>query len=309
MSMLRTKYGPALSLPTTDGHQLEPPNNGNVGWSANEPCTTAFVAKSRSGGAATRHIFRSGSSSTGNHILFTTTGPVPNARHEGAGGAVTISGGSMVNDTTWHTLLTTWRPHFFGLYLDGNLVASSTAANTATSTAWSIFRFGWGFSTNQDFNGDIALIACFAASWTPAMIRRWNADPFGFLRPWTRCLRSWEVRHRPRPPRPAQAWSPSSWDSVEWLCLGKLSRDRPHGAPPAWFGRSRARSDHAPGLPGSGSPHTRRAGPTAFGLVPLEALAPELPVAAYSVPRPLHGIGDSGLRWLLAPSCPSPSQA
>jgi hypothetical protein len=183
MSMLRTRCGPALSLPTTDGHELEPPNSGNVGWSANEPYTTAFVVKSRSGGAATRHIFRSGSSSTGNHILF-TTGPVPNARHEGAGGAVTISGGSMVNDTTWHTLLTTWRPHFFGLYLDGNLVASSTAANTATSIAWSIFRFGWGLSTNQDFNGDIALIACFAASWTPAMIRRWHADPFGFLRPW-----------------------------------------------------------------------------------------------------------------------------
>ena len=73
-------------------------------------------------------------------------------------------------------------PQFFGLYLDGNLVASSTAANTVTSTAWSIFRFGWGFSTNQDFNGDIALIARFAASWTPAMICRWNADPFGFLR-------------------------------------------------------------------------------------------------------------------------------
>jgi hypothetical protein len=90
----------------------------------------------------------------------------------------------MVNDTTWHTLLTTWCPHFFGLYLDGNLVASSTAANTATSIAWSIFRFGWGFSTSQDFNGDIALIACFASSWTPAMVRRWHADPFGFLRPW-----------------------------------------------------------------------------------------------------------------------------
>jgi hypothetical protein len=76
MSMLRTRYGPALSLPTTDGHELEPPNNGNVSWSANEPYTTAFVVKSRSGGPATRHIFRSGSSSTGNHILFTTTGPV-----------------------------------------------------------------------------------------------------------------------------------------------------------------------------------------------------------------------------------------
>jgi hypothetical protein len=43
---------------------------------------------------------------------------------------------------------------------------------------------GWGFSTSQDFNGDIALIACFASSWTPAMVRRWHADPFGFLRPW-----------------------------------------------------------------------------------------------------------------------------
>jgi hypothetical protein len=62
---------------------------------------------------------------------------------------------------------------------------AATAASTATSIAWSIFRFGWGFSTSQDFNGDIALrIACFAASWSPAMIGRWNADPFGFLRPW-----------------------------------------------------------------------------------------------------------------------------
>jgi hypothetical protein len=42
-----------------------------------------------------------------------------------------------------------------------------------------IYRWGWGFSTNQDFNGDIALIACFASSWTPAMVRRWHADPFG----------------------------------------------------------------------------------------------------------------------------------
>ena len=40
------------------------------------------------------------------------------------------------------------------------------------------------FSTNQDFNGDIALILCCGACWTGHMIRRWNADPFGFLRPW-----------------------------------------------------------------------------------------------------------------------------
>jgi hypothetical protein len=61
--------------------------------------------------------------------------------------------------------------------------ASSTAVAT-NSGLFGIYHWGWGFSTSQDFNGDIALIACFAASWTPAMIRRWNADPFGFLRPW-----------------------------------------------------------------------------------------------------------------------------
>jgi hypothetical protein len=30
---------------------------------------------------------------------------------------------------------------------------------------------GLGFSTSQDLNGDIALIACFASTWTPAMVR------------------------------------------------------------------------------------------------------------------------------------------
>jgi hypothetical protein len=35
-------------VPTTNGPELEPPNNGNVGWSANEPYTSAFVRKPRS---------------------------------------------------------------------------------------------------------------------------------------------------------------------------------------------------------------------------------------------------------------------
>jgi hypothetical protein len=68
--------------------------------------------------------------------------------------------------------------------VDGWSRASSTAAATNTSALFGIYRWGWGFSTSQDFNGDIALIACFASSWTPAMVRRWHADPFGFLRPW-----------------------------------------------------------------------------------------------------------------------------
>jgi hypothetical protein len=67
--------------------------------------------------------------------------------------------------------------------VDGLSRASSTAAATSTSALFGIYRWGWGFSTSQDFNGDIALIACFASAWTPAMVRRWHADPFGFLRP------------------------------------------------------------------------------------------------------------------------------
>jgi hypothetical protein len=70
------------------------------------------------------------------------------------------------------------------LYVDGFSCAASAAAATSTSALFGIYRFGWGFSTSQDFNGDIALIACFAASWTPAMIRQWHADAFGFLRRW-----------------------------------------------------------------------------------------------------------------------------
>jgi hypothetical protein len=62
--------------------------------------------------------------------------------------------------------------------------ASSTAAATNTSALFIIYRWGWGFSTSQDFNGDIALIACFASCWTGHMVRRWHVDPLGLLRPW-----------------------------------------------------------------------------------------------------------------------------
>jgi hypothetical protein len=87
-----------------------------------------------------------------------------------------------------------------------------------------IYRWGWGFSTSQDFNGDIALVACFASSWTPAMVRRWHADPFGSCAHGARCLRSSGARHPPRPPPPAPASSPSSWGSVEWpFCLTNVA--------------------------------------------------------------------------------------
>ena len=90
----------------------------------------------------------------------------------------------VTNDTAWHTLVATWRPRRLELYVDGISRANSTAANTNTSDAFGIYRWGWGFSTSQDFNGDIALILCCGACWTGHMVRRWHADPFGFLRPW-----------------------------------------------------------------------------------------------------------------------------
>jgi hypothetical protein len=87
-----------------------------------------------------------------------------------------------VNDTAWSTIVGTGRPGRLELYVDGFSRASSTAAATSTSALFGIYRWGWGFSTSQVFNRDIALIACFASSWTPAMVRRWHADLFGFLR-------------------------------------------------------------------------------------------------------------------------------
>jgi hypothetical protein len=102
-----------------------------------------------------------------------------------AGGTVTITSSvAIVNDTIWSTLVGTWRPGRLELYVDGFSRASSTAAGSNTSALFDIYRWGWGFSTSQDFNGDIALIACFASSRTSAMARRWHADPLGFLRPW-----------------------------------------------------------------------------------------------------------------------------
>ena len=89
-----------------------------------------------------------------------------------------------MNDTTWSTIVGTWRPGRLELYVDGFSRASSTAAATNTSALFGIYRWGWGFSTNQDFNGDIPLILCCGACWTGHMVRRWHADPFGFLRPW-----------------------------------------------------------------------------------------------------------------------------
>jgi hypothetical protein len=133
-----------------------------------------------------------------------------------------------VNDTTWSTIVGTWRSGRLELYVDGFSRASSPAAATNSSALFGIYRWGWGFSTSQDF---IALIACFAASWTPAMIRRWN-DPFGFLRPMGRgACALWQcaTRHAARDRHGVAC--PMGQRRMAFG-LSKPSRDRPHGGHP-----------------------------------------------------------------------------
>ena len=77
---MRTRYGPAVSIPTTDGAEIEALAGSNpnfAAWEQNEPYTIALLIKGRSGGASTKHLYRSGTSSTGDHILFLRAAPRP----------------------------------------------------------------------------------------------------------------------------------------------------------------------------------------------------------------------------------------
>ena len=76
------------------------------------------------GGASTKHLYRSGTSSTGDHILWLSFGTTPTLRHQASGGGtVTITSSvAIVNDTRWSTIVGTWRPGRLELYVDGGRV-------------------------------------------------------------------------------------------------------------------------------------------------------------------------------------------
>jgi hypothetical protein len=132
----------AFRIRPTEIEAIAGSNPNFAAWEQNEPYTIALLIKGRSGGASTKHLYRSGSSSTADHILWLSSGTTPNLRHQASGGgSVTVSSSvAIVNDTTWSTLVGTWRPGRLELYVDGWSRASSTAAATNTSALFGIYR-------------------------------------------------------------------------------------------------------------------------------------------------------------------------
>jgi hypothetical protein len=110
------------------------------------------------------------------------------------------------------------------------LSPSSTAAATGTSDTSGIYRWGRGFSSSQDFNGDIALIACFASSWTSPWCGAGTPIRSASCARGTRCLRSLAGRHPPLH-RHRRGHLPDGVAS-NGHCLSKLARDRLQGLHP-----------------------------------------------------------------------------
>jgi hypothetical protein len=55
---MRTRYGPGVGIPTTDGAEIEALAGSNpnfAAWEQNEPYTIALLIKGRSGGASSKH--------------------------------------------------------------------------------------------------------------------------------------------------------------------------------------------------------------------------------------------------------------
>jgi hypothetical protein len=100
---------------------------------------------------------------------------------------------------------------------------------TSTSALFGTYRWGWGFSTTQDFNGDIALIACFASFWSPPWCGGGTLIRSGSCARGTSCMGSAPPA---TPPSIGTGVVPFLRGSSTDLCLSKLSRDRPRRAPP-----------------------------------------------------------------------------
>jgi hypothetical protein len=111
---MRTRYSPGVSIPTDNGAEIEALAGSTpsfAAWEQNEPYTIALLVTSPTRSLcwskvdrvahSTKHLYRSGIPSTGDHILFLASGTAPNLRHRASGGTVTVTSSvAIVNDTT-----------------------------------------------------------------------------------------------------------------------------------------------------------------------------------------------------------------
>ena len=183
-STIRTRFGPAISIPTTDGAELEGANIIPVSWGENESYSIALLLKGRSGGASTKHLYRSGASSTDDHMMWLASGTTPNARHDSNTGTVTITSSvSITNDTAWHTIVTTWRKN--GSSCTWTASRGPTAPRrTRTPAIVRHLPLGLGLLDQPGLQRRHRPDPVLRRLLDGPMVRRWHADPFGFLRPW-----------------------------------------------------------------------------------------------------------------------------
>jgi hypothetical protein len=185
-TMGRGRFGPHVSMPDASATEIEKFDRP-LTYTQNESYTIAMLVRPGAGDAD-QHLWRSGSGSNLNHMYFLSGGDRRIlVRHTAVGGGTLSLGPTDTIELgigSWQTIAAVWRPGRLEHYRNGQLRASSTAANVATSAAFAIQRFGWGFAGSQNFIGDIAQIICCGSAWTPAMVARWHADPFGFVRPY-----------------------------------------------------------------------------------------------------------------------------
>ena len=151
----------------------------------NESYSIALLIKGRSGGASTKHLYRSGASSTDDHILWLASGITPNLRHDSNTGTVTITSSRL--DHQRHRVA----------YARGHVAPAAARAVPGRHLAGQQHR---GEHEHQRCVRHLPL--GLGLLHQPGLQRRhrpdpvlrrlldgphgppWHADPFGFLRPW-----------------------------------------------------------------------------------------------------------------------------
>ena len=188
-----TGQGSAFPRPTAPRSRR---NSLPIVWGNNEPYTIALLIKGRSGGASTKHLYRSGSSSTADHILWLASGITPNLRHQSTRGpSRSRPVVAIMNDTAWPTLVATWRPDGWSCTWTASRVPRvprrrPTPAPRSASTA--------GAGASRPRRTSTATSRSSRASPHPGPPPWCGAGTpirSASCAPGARCLRSWEVRH------------------------------------------------------------------------------------------------------------------